>query len=33
MVIVYVSSCFNNHLCVIGPPWKGKTIAVKIFAK
>ena len=33
MVIVYASSCFNNHLCIIGPPRAGKTTAAKAFSE
>ena len=33
MVIVYASSCFNNHLYVIGPPGAGKTTAARAFAE
>jgi len=33
MVIVYASSCFNNHLCVIGAPGAGKTTAARAFAE
>ena len=33
MVIVYASSCFNNHLCIIGPPGAGKTTAARAFSE
>ena len=33
MVIVYASSCFNNHLCVVKAPGAGKTTAARAFAE